>query len=301
MGVREIEVFRTIMTAGSTSKAAIMLGISQPAVSQAIRKLETSSGIQLFVRTRGRLVPTQEAAALMVDVNNFFIGYEVIEHRLKSLRNFGIKRLSIAVHPALGNSFLPRVIAAFDTAKREMQVSLQVMSSRDVHQAVSSGQFDLGLMADEMPVESLEHSQFLNSPGVIVMAANHPLARRSVIGPKDLEHIDFLALNPEDSSRQRLDAALSEESVQLRIRIETAYAHTICELALLGVGVGFVNPMAVRDFVERGLVVKPFSIDVPFISILVFQPGKPMTDNAKQFVRALRIQLKRDLAYLPQK
>jgi DNA-binding transcriptional LysR family regulator len=116
-----------------------------------------------------------------------------------------------------------------------------------------------------------------------------------------LEQIDFLALNPEDSSRQRLDAALSEEGVELRIRVETAYTHTICELALLGVGVGFVNPMAVRDFVERGLVVKPFSIDVPFISILVFQPGKPMTDNAKQFVRALRIQLNRDLAHLPQK
>jgi DNA-binding transcriptional LysR family regulator len=301
VGVREIEVFRSIMTAGSTSKAATMLGISQPAVSQAIRKLETSSGIQLFVRTRGRLVPTQEAAALMVDVNNFFIGYEVIEHRLKSLRSFGIKRLSIAVHPALGNSFLPRVIAAFDTAKRDMQISLQVMSSRDVHQAVSSGQFDLGLMADEMPVESLEHSQFLNSPGVIVMAASHPLARRTVIGPKDLADIDFLALNPQDSSRRRLEAALSAEDVNLRIRVETAYAHTICKLALLGVGVGFVNPMAVRDFVERGLVVKPFSVDVPFISILVFQAGNPMTDNARQFIRALRIQLNRDLAHLPQK
>ncbi|MHC8344689.1 hypothetical protein [Pseudomonas sp. RT6P73] len=46
---------------------------------------------------------------------------------------------------------------------------------------------------------------------------------------------------------------------------------------------------------------KPFSVDVPFISILVFQAGKPMTDNAKQFIRALRIQLNRDLAHLPKK
>ncbi|WP_194790727.1 LysR substrate-binding domain-containing protein [Pseudomonas sp. UFMG81] len=298
MGIREIEMFRAVMTAGTTSKAATMLGVSQPAVSQAIRKLEASAGLQLFVRSRSRLVPTQEAVALMADVDRFFMGFEAIEHRLKSLRDLGIGRLNIAVHPALGVSVLPRVMADLDLAKRGMQVSLRVLSSKEVHQQVSSGQCDFGLMADEMPVAGLEHSAFLDSNGVIVMHASHPLAKQPLITPSDLSDVDFLALNPEDSSRHRLEAALREEGVELKIRVETPYSHTLCELALLGVGVGFVNPVAARDFLDRGLVVKRFSVDVRFASLLVFRPGKPLPESARHFIGALRIRLEKDLKQL---
>lgn len=298
MGIREIEMFRAVMTAGTTSKAATMLGVSQPAVSQSIRKLEASAGLQLFVRSRSRLVPTQEAVALMADVDRFFMGFEAIEHRLKNLRDQGIGRLNIAVHPALGMSLLPRVMADLDLAKRGMQVSLRVLSSKEVHQQVSSGQCDFGLMADEMPVAGLEHSALLDSNGVIVMHASHPLAKQPLITPSDLADVDFLALNPEDSSRHRLEAALREEGVELKIRVETPYSHTQCELALLGVGVGFANPVAVRDFLERGLVVKRFSVDVRFVSLLVFRPGKPLPENARHFISALRIRLEKDLKQL---
>lgn len=60
MGVREIEVFRVVMNAGSTSKAANMLGISQPAVSQAIRKLETAAGIAFSTGSAGVWCPRRK-------------------------------------------------------------------------------------------------------------------------------------------------------------------------------------------------------------------------------------------------
>jgi DNA-binding transcriptional LysR family regulator len=283
MGFREIEIFRAVVNAGSTIKAANMLGISQPAVSQAIRKLEDSSGLQLFVRARGRLVPTQEATALMVDVDKFYMGFEAIEHRIKSLRQYGIGRL------------VPRALAAFEPGKKDIQVSLKILSSREVHQEVAAGQCDFGLMADEMPVAGLEHSPFVDTMGYVVMHASHPLAKRKIIHPADLADVDFIALNPEDSSRHRLEESMAAAGVTLKVRIETPYAHTICELALLGQGVGVVAPITVCDFLDRGLVVKPFSIDVRFSSILIFRPGKPLPDNARQFISAMRIQLNKDL------
>lgn len=105
MVIRDIEVFRAVMNAGSTSKAAGLLGISQPAVSQAIRRLESAAGFRLFERVRSRLVPTQEAMALMRDVDRYFIGFEVIEHRIRSLRSYGLGQMSIASLPALGTGF----------------------------------------------------------------------------------------------------------------------------------------------------------------------------------------------------
>ncbi|AUA33302.1 LysR family transcriptional regulator [Pseudomonas sp. SGAir0191] len=295
MNLREIEAFRVVMNAGSTSKAASMLGVSQPAVSQAIRKLESNAGFALFHRIRGRLVPTQEAQALMVDVDRVFVGMEAIEHRMKSLRNYGTDRLTIAAHPALGNAFIPRALASFDLPARNLRVSMKVLSSREVHQEVSSGQCDFGLMADEMPVMGLEHSAFLDVPGVIVMAKGHPLARKTVINPTDLADHDFLALNPEDSSRQRLEETLQAAGIALNVRIETPYGHAICELALRGVGIGFVSPISVVDYLDRGLEVRRFGIDVKFSSLLLFRPGMPLAENSKKLISNLRIQLKKDL------
>jgi DNA-binding transcriptional LysR family regulator len=139
MGVRDIEIFRAVMNAGSTSKSAGLLEISQPAVSQAIRRLETTADFKLFERVRSGLIPTQEAIALMREVDRYFVGFEVIEHRIRSLRSYGLGRLAIASIPALGVGFLPRVIAAFDATSRDVQISLQVMSSREVHEKVSAG------------------------------------------------------------------------------------------------------------------------------------------------------------------
>lgn len=292
---REIEIFRAVMLTGSTSRAAEKLEISQPAVSQAIRKLEENAGIQLFARIRGRLLPTQEASALMVDVDQHFIGMEAISHRLRSLKELGIGRLAIAAYPALGNMFLPRAIATFTVKHKNIQISLRVLSTRDVYQQVMAGQVDFGLMADEIPPKGLENSPFLRAEGVVVMHRNHPLARKTIIHPTDLSEHDFLALNPEDSCQVQLNNLMHHLNLQLNIKIETPYSITICEMARLGIGIGLVNPIVARDFIDTDLVIRPFSDAVYFSGLLIFRPGKPLSENTREFMRALRIQLDKDL------
>jgi DNA-binding transcriptional LysR family regulator len=298
MEMRDIEVFRAVMRAGTTSKAATLLGVSQPAVSQSIRKLEAASELRLFERVRGRLVPTPEAQALIVEVDRCFAGFEIIEHRVRSLKSFGLGRLAIASLPALGTGFMPRAIAAFDLASRRAQMSFQIMSSREVHQQVSAGQLDFGLMADELSVSGLEHSSFLSVPGVMVMHAQHPLAGKRVIQAKDLLEHPFIALNPEDASRRRLEQALAQDGHTLRPILETPYSNSTCELALRGVGMGMAHPIIALDYAERGLRLRPLALDISFTALLVFRPGTPLSDNAKALLRCMRIQLAADLKAL---
>lgn len=298
MEMREIEVFRAVMQAGSTSKAAVLLNISQPAVSQSIRKLETESELRLFERVRGRLVATQEALALLVEVDLCFAGFESIRHRIRTLKNFGLGRLSIASFPALGTGFMPRAIAAFDLEKRGIQMSFQIMSSRDVHQKVLSGGVDFGLMADELSVVGLEHSKFMSLPGVIVMPDNHPLAHKPILHPGDLVSYPFIALNPEDASRRRLEQCLGESRKELRSIIETPYSNSVCELALRGIGIGMAHPIIALDYAPRGLAIKPMSIDISFTALLIFRPGIPLSENAKELLKIMRIQMNADMKRL---
>ena len=298
MEMRDIEIFRAVMQAGSTSKAASLLEISQPAVSQSIKRLETESGLRLFERMRGRLVPTQEAAALLVDVDLCFAGFESIKHRMRSLKKFGLRRLSIASYPALGTGFMARALAAFEIEKRGIEASLQIMSSRDVYHTVTAGRVDFGLMADELSVRGLEHSTFMSLPGVVVMAAKLPLVRKAVIEPTDLVNYPFIALNPEDASGGRLARSLRTINLELKPIVETPYSSSVCELALSDVGIGLAHPIIALDYAARGLVLRPVTVEIPFTGLLVFRPGIPLSENTKELLKTMRIQMGADIRQL---
>jgi DNA-binding transcriptional LysR family regulator len=297
MRFTEIETFRALMRSGSTRKAAALLGVTQPAISQSVKRLEAQAGIELFQRSGGRLLPTPEAHALMLEIERVFIGMDAIEHRLSSLRNFGVNQLDISCYPAFGLGFLPRVLArlkAQSVSTSWPTVSLQILSSKDVKSRVASGQSDFGLLADELALSGLEHSTFARFPGVVVMPPGHALARFKTIKPAQLAEASFLALNPEDASRRRLEATMAEHGANLRIAAQTPYAASVCELALRGLGVGLVNPITALDYAERGLVVRKFSVDVSFACLLALPSGKVLSTTAREFLSLMRIQLRDD-------
>ena len=297
MRFAEIETFRALMRSGSTRKAAALLHVTQPAISQSLKRLEVQAGLSLFQRAGGRLVPTPEARALLSEVERVFIGMDAIEHRLRSLRDFGVNQLELSCYPAFGLGFMPRALArlkAHTPGHPWPQVSLQVLSSKDVRERVAVGLSDFGLMADELSLDGIDHSTFAKFPGVVVMPPGHALARFSTVKPEQLAELPFLALNPEDASRRRLEATLAEHGVSLRVAVHTPYAASVCEMALRGLGVGLVNPITALDYAERGLVVRKLSVDVSFACLLALPTGKAMSGAAMQFLSLMRLQLADD-------
>ncbi|MCR8956935.1 LysR substrate-binding domain-containing protein [Variovorax sp. S2] len=297
MRFAEIETFRALMRAGSTRKAAALLHVTQPAISQSLKRLEAQAGMVLFQRTGGRLVPTPEARALLTEVERVFIGMEAIEHRMRSLRDFGTNQLELSCYPAFGLGFMPRALERLKAQRGDSpwpQVSLQVLSSKDVRDRVAKGISDFGLMADELSLEGIDHSTFARFPGVVVMPQGHALARFKRIEPEQLAQVPFLALNPEDPSHRGLEAALAERGVALRVMVQTPYAASVCEMALRGLGVGLVNPITALDYAERGLVVRRLSVDVFFSCVLAMPAGKVLSTTARDFLSLMRRQLAED-------
>jgi DNA-binding transcriptional LysR family regulator len=270
MLIREIEIFRAVMTAGSASKAARLLNVSQPAISQSLRKLEDHAGIPLFQRLHGKLYPTQEAAALLAEVNRCFVGMDAIEHRIRSLSQFGVK----------------------------VTVSLQIMSSRDVRARLLANEADIGLIADEVSLSGLEHSVFARFDGVVALPLNHPLARKNVISPSDLAAYPFVGLNPEDGAGQRLAAIFTAHGIRPNTVVETPFTNSLCELVRHGVGVSVVNPVTAFDYVRRDLVLRRFSEKLEYTCILAMPAGKPLTAFAQHLLSVMRTRLHAELSML---
>ncbi len=298
MLMREVEIFRTVMQTGSASKAARLLGITQPAVSQSLRRLEDYAGIPLFQRLRGKLYPTQEAAALLNEVNRCFVGLDAIEHRLRSLRQFGVGRIRIACLPGLGIGFLPRVLKQMDLPARKITVSLQIVGSRQVRERLIASESDNGLMADEVTLAGLEHSVFARYEGVVALPVDHPLSKKAVIQPRDLARYPFIALNPEDAASQRLDAIFQAHGVRPDIVVETPYTISICEMVRQGLGVGVVNAVTAYDYLGKDVVLRRFSERLEYHCILAMPSGLPLTSFAQQLLSTMRMRLEEDLGRL---
>ncbi|MDY0978059.1 LysR substrate-binding domain-containing protein [Massilia sp. CFBP9012] len=292
---RDIEIFRTVMTSGSATRAAKVLGLSQPAVSMALRRLEERAGLELFQRPGGKLQPTQQAQALLAEVQRHFVGMDVIEQRIRSLKQFGAGRVRIAAFPGLGTGFVPRVLADLAAAGTCSMVSLQVMGSQDVRSQVLRDEVELGIAAQDISTAGVEHALFAHYFGVVALPAGHALSRNSVITPKQLARHPFVALQPDDAVSLRLDAILHAHGVQLQTTVETSYTFSLCELVRNRIGVALVNPVTAVDYLDAGLVFRPFSERLEFTALTMWPAGRPLSPFVRQMLGAMRARLQADM------
>jgi DNA-binding transcriptional LysR family regulator len=292
MNFRQIEVFRAVMMGGTATEAARLLHTSQPAVSRTIRQLEHAVQLKLFELRRGRLVPTPEARALFREVERSYMGLDRIKAATETLRDSGVGRLSVAAVPSIGMNVLPKVVAEFIKRHPGVAISLQTQSSDLVRDGVAGGTYDLGFAARDIDPTGVRAQPFLEVRAVCTMLAGHPLAKRRVVRARDLSGFPLIMLNRSDAARRRIDQVLASAGVPPQPVVETTYGVTICALALEGVGVGLVNSLIASDYIERGLVVRPFEPAVLFAFFLLQPLAIPASRLAVEFSAAVAAALR---------
>jgi DNA-binding transcriptional LysR family regulator len=289
MNFRQLEAFRAVMLSGSASRAAEMLDISQPAVSRAIMELERSTSLRLFDRVLGRLVPTAEGRALYQDVANAFGEIDRLKGSAARIRDFGSGQLRVASLSSLGTALVPLALQRFHARLPETRLSYQVQSSSVVRDLVASGQFDLGLVADEADLRGVVHEPFASYAGAIALLPDHPLADREVIVARDLEGEPFIALANEDTARRKLESVLKAAKASVDIVMETPSSVTVAQLVKAGMGIGLLNPVVAFGgrTIDPDLVVVPFAPDIHFRKLLLFPPDRQKSKLVREFVKEL--------------
>ncbi len=196
MNLRQVEIFRVVMTSGTTARAAEILHVSQPAVSKMIQELERSLGFHLFQRIKGRLHPTQEGQLFFREVEQAFLGLAHLRGAAARIRDYGSGELRIACLSALSTNVLPRALQAFMTRNPNVAITFQARMSSNVRDLVASGQFDLGIVADEIDSTGVAVEEFARFRVAVAMPQGHPLETLDVVHPSDLDGHRFIALAP---------------------------------------------------------------------------------------------------------
>lgn len=288
MDVRQIEAYQTVMTYGTTSRAAEILGISQPAVSKAIAALERSIGFRLFDREKGRMIPSAEGQLFFKEVQISFAGLAKLRSAAARIRDYGSGDIRLACLSAFSTNLVPNAIRRFRSGNPEVAVSLYVASSSAIRDMVAANQAEVAIVADEVDTTGVEAKPFATSRAALALYPGHPLETKEIVEPSDLDRCPFIALAPEDTTRQEAEAIFARYNVAPRVVIETAYSSTVCALVLAKLGCGIVDPVTATGYVERGLILKRLEPSVSFRTLLLFPPKKKskivqeMTDALEQ-------------------
>lgn len=287
MNFRQIEAFRAVIQSGTVSRAAELMGVTQPNVSRMIGELEETVGFALFDRVKGRLIPTPEGQAFYRDVDQSFRGLDLLRSSAARIRDFGSGQIRVASLAATGSTIVPRAVKRFRESFPSAVVTLSIMTSSSVRNHIVDGDYDLGLAADEVDLSGVEHQVFGSFAAVCALPPSHPLAAKEVIVPDDFDGMDYVALSSGDKARLQLDRLCEEVGAKPNLVIETPFAITACALALEGVGIALVNPLSIDGFAERGVVFRPFEPAVYFKSYLLFRPDMQKARLVRAFVASL--------------
>ncbi len=290
------EAVRRDLNLTETAKA---LFTSQPGVSKAILELEGELGIDIFARHGKRLRRVTEPGREVLK------SIEVIMREVGNLKRIGEEfskqdagTLSIATTHSQARYFLPGPIAQMRKRFPKVTISLHQGTPEQVAKMVYEEVGDFGLATESLN----NYADLVSLPcyewqHVLVLPAGHPLAALDRVSLEDLAPLPLISYHPSFSGRKRIDAAFATRQLQPNIVLEAIDADVIKTYVKLGLGVGIVAEIAMRDEPAGGeLVYRPvghlFGINVARIA---FKRGAYLRNFVYAFVEMLSDRLSRVL------
>ena len=267
MELRHLRYFIAVAEELHFGRAAQVLGISQPPLSQQIQALEEELGARLFERTNRR-VALSEAGRLFLDEARQVLAQvdkAADVARRAQLGELGEMKIGFT-SSAPFNSSIPQAIFAFRQAFPAVHLNLLEMSSRDVAEALVEESIEIGVMRPFPLADSLVAVELFREPLVAVIQAEHPLAEGSesglYIGALADEPFVFFPRSYGSGLYAQLLSLARQAGFSPHIAQEAGEAMTIIGLVSAGLGVS-VLPASFQHMRIKGVVYRPCSTPTP--------------------------------------
>jgi LysR family transcriptional regulator, carnitine catabolism transcriptional activator len=277
---RQLRMFTAVAEAMNFSRASASLGISQPALTRAIREFERQLGVVLFERTTRRLALTEEGRRLLPAAQRLIddMRHAVAELRAPAAGLGG--SVSLAIGTAFACTVLPRVLREFTHRHLQVRVVLREANSAGITGAVARAEVDFGIGSIVGAQTALTTVKLLEAPlGLLAHPRHMPLPRRPT--PQVLGRLPLLK-EAEDTSIMQLLRQHGADIVAVMERgVEVSNLATQLALAAAGVGVAVMSALGASHPDAGHLVFVPL---VPAIRREVFlmrRADRPLRPSAR--------------------
>ncbi|WP_111412203.1 LysR family transcriptional regulator [Billgrantia lactosivorans] len=237
---RLLQVFTAVVRTGSVSEAARQLHLTQPTVSQQLRRLTEAVGEPLLQSGHGRLTTTEAGHELYRASREVLGRFDDFQDYLAALRGGERGRFSIALVNT-AQYVLPRLLGPFSQAFPDIDVTLHIGNRRQVLTRFERQDDDLYVFSHPPSLAHALAGRFLRNPLVVVAPQGHPLAHRESISLGELLRERFLLREPGSATRMMFESWLQEHGLSLGPTLQMASNEAIRVGVAAGLGLAVLS------------------------------------------------------------
>lgn len=234
----QLKAFHAVAVHGSFTRAAERLFLSQPAISDQVRKLEERFGVLLFHRNKRSVRLTDLGERLLSITQRLFVVQAEAQELLQASQALQTGSLILAVDAPV--HVLPQ-IARFCERYPGITVKIETGNTDESLARLFNYQADLALLGREVSDDRLLSLRLRSDPMVAFVARTHPWAGRSSICLSDLEDTPLVLREIGSVTRQTLEEEMSQAGLRMRAAIQVEGREAAREAVVVGIGVGVVS------------------------------------------------------------
>lgn len=265
------EIFYTVARHGSISKAASELFISQPAVSKAIKKLETNLAVTLFIRTSRGVELTKDGELLFAHVDTALSSLSEGEYLLRKNRDLEVGHLHIGVSTTLCKYLMLPYLQKFTVANPHIHVTIDCLSSGDTARLLEENRLDIGLIGNIKGLKNVRFQKLLEIKDTFIASGqyldNLKLREgidRSSPNTELFSHSTLMLLDRENISRQHIDHYFESQNITPGQILEASNMDLLIDFARVNLGIACVIRDIAKEEIENGTLIEiPLEHEIP--------------------------------------
>jgi DNA-binding transcriptional LysR family regulator len=286
-----VRYFREAASAGSIRRAAETLYISPSALTRQIAKLEVLLGAKLLDRRARGVTLTDTGKVLLNFSEQSLLRINEMIGSIDDMQHMRTGLVRIASVEGVVTTLLSESIVQFQKAHANVSISLSVLSSRAVVEAVLSGEVEMGFAFEPQKLGELRFVESIVQPLCVIARADHPLAKKRILQMRDMAKHPFVLPNVSFGLRQIFDRAAAAEGIDIIPAVETNSIEAVKTLVRNSPTFLTILPrFLIEQEIQRNEL-RAIPIDEPLLSsaraVLVVRKDKFLSQAALQFISDL--------------
>lgn len=292
--IQQLEILIALVEAGSFTRAANKLFLSQPSLTKQIQNLEMAAGTRLVNRGNTGISLTTEGKILYDYAKRILRLREDAKERIGRTKEEESGHIYISASTIPATYILPRLLSRLTQTHPEIQIHMQMHDSEETLQIVLADQAEMGFLGKEPLHKKLIVERLWKDHLALVVPVNHPLAKQEAVAVEELMGLPFILREKGSATRE-----IIEQSLQKHCDISLSRFNTVCEMGsseavkeaiLAGLGVSILSLFAVNRELSQGLLkainIKNCSMERHFY--IIYKKQFPFMNYHRKFLNFVK-------------
>lgn len=286
--LRQIEVIRAIMVAGTVNGAAQLLNVSAPGVSRVMKHAENVLGMRLFSRRHGRFIPTAEAKGIVDQVNDIYRKVENLQFSIDSLKRGAASVFSFASVPSIAQFVMPRAVQRLSRKYPDLVMNIDILKIEEAIDYLLFRRGELVAMSYRLDHPGMIFHPLAKGELVAIVAEEHPLAARSEVSVAELARFPLIGIDAGDPYGNIIARAFTGNGQPFELSIKARFAYTVLSLVRQNLGIAVIDEFSVAAPTVQGIVRLPIVEPTEIHAYAAVNADVPESLFADDTIRILR-------------